>query len=341
MFVGIHVSNRQWRDPQISSGDLSLLRLMAPGVWSVKMMSYHRLSAWRSVDAILHPALWLVRLNDLSDLPNLATIHDAGYLAVAVEVGNEPNNPIEPWRANINLWAQWFDEATCWLREHCPAWAIATPGLSPTFDLDGWLTHPAFRGRAAQAHQVCAHGYYHDSITEAIEQVHKVQQRYPGKPILVSECCCTIGEQGPPRPTTTLAREYVEIAQRLAALGIEAVYYYILGSDDPYWERVGETFDETMARALGAIRIGGTTVDKLEAALRDIWQRQGVIPPADDGFWKYALAQAQAGKLVYPLPSKDGNWQNYDDPIYVRALTVPPLWAKKGEWTVHEGFPPF
>lgn len=84
-------------------------------------------------------------------------------------------------------------------------------------------------------------------------------------------------------------------------------------------------------------------MDKLEAALRDYWKRQGVEAPANgaDGFWDYALAQARQSKLVYPAPTKDGNWQNHDDPEYARALTVPPLWAKKGVWEVKEGFPPF
>ena len=83
-------------------------------------------------------------------------------------------------------------------------------------------------------------------------------------------------------------------------------------------------------------------MDKVEAQLRDMWKRQGVTGMiAQDGFWAYALKQAKAGKLVIPQPSPDGNWQNHDDPLYATAYTLPPLWAKKGEWVVSEGFAPF
>lgn len=81
-----------------------------------------------------------------------------------------------------------------------------------------------------------------------------------------------------------------------------------------------------------------------EATLRDMWKRQGVEPPANgtNAFWDYALAVVRTqGRVIIPQPSKDGNFENHDDPTFVIAYTFPAMYTVKGgAWTVSEGLPP-
>ena len=85
------------------------------------------------------------------------------------------------------------------------------------------------------------------------------------------------------------------------------------------------------------------TMNKREAILRDMWERQGVKPPAngDNAFWDYAREAALSnGRAIIPQPSQDGNFENHDSPTFIIAYTLPPLYAVKGEWQVKEGLPP-
>ena len=85
-----------------------------------------------------------------------------------------------------------------------------------------------------------------------------------------------------------------------------------------------------------------TTMDRTERILRDMWRRQGVEPPANgtNAFWDYALRNAQGSYPIIPMPSRDGSFENHDDPLYAIAYTMPPLYAAKGVWNVRRGLPP-
>jgi N-acetylmuramoyl-L-alanine amidase len=302
--VGIHLSNRQWAQPQLNDSDRRLLTLMAPGVTAAKMFSYHRLDSWQAVDALLHPKMWVVRINDLSDLPKLAAIYAAGYRDVVAELGNEPNHPTaEPWGGDINRFLPWYDEAVAWLHEYCPEWRICTPGLSPSFDLAGWLNHPEFRRRAERADYVGAHGYYQQDIATAVGHVQAVCSAYPGRRILATEVCCTAGESGMPRDRAVLATEYGGLARRIAGF-VDALFFFILGSDDPRWSQVNETFDEGMARAIGAINLpqGEGTMSIAVAIIPSNQDRNtGAIP----GYSEMGGMMGQLGpRLLHVLASR-------------------------------------
>lgn len=89
---------------------------------------------------------------------------------------------------------------------------------------------------------------------------------------------------------------------------------------------------------------GGDTLTRNEAWLLDMWKRLGV-PNVNrtSAEWRWILAQADAGNVYTPMPSPDGNWQNWNaDSEYVLCYTLPkPLYFKRGEWVIRPGLPPF
>lgn len=347
MKPGIHLSNRQWREPQLSDDDKRLLLLMWPGIRAVKLFSYHRLDVWDWLRDNLQPQMWLCRLNHPDDLPSLRTIYDTGYRDVTVELYNEPNNPVEGF-TSIDDFRSRYIQAEAYLRAHCPDWRIAFPGLSPLLEPMKWWA--ACRDLITHADYLCIHLYYSQPGEITQQAWHLDAVRELGKRIIVSEFCYTGGERGNVRPTSELAREYVWASQWLAAEGVDSVYFFLLGSDDERWQKYGEVFNDQMARALGALDLeqstldnGGVVVmDQLARILEDMWQRQGVNVNPDDGFFKAAVDKARNdGVFIIPQPSQDGNYTT-DISNYRIAYTVPPMWCRLGYWSsVEVGLPPF
>jgi hypothetical protein len=85
------------------------------------------------------------------------------------------------------------------------------------------------------------------------------------------------------------------------------------------------------------------TTDKTELMIRDIFNRQGANWNPDDAFGAYILNEAKTkGRVIYPMPSKDGSWQNLSSyPGYIVAYTNPVLSYKQATGVVKEGLPPF
>jgi len=80
--------------------------------------------------------------------------------------------------------------------------------------------------------------------------------------------------------------------------------------------------------------------DNLTTVLHNMWTRQGAHVPLDDGFFKHAIEQARTnGVYIIPQPSPDGNY-TLDLDGYRIAYTMPPMYAKLGDWgNVKTGLP--
>lgn len=348
-----HVSNRQWSRPQLSDEDKRLLLLMKPGLQGVKLFSYHDLDTWRWLFGNLQPKMWVVRLNHRDDLPALARVYAAGYRGVIVELYNEPNNPVEGFR-DINDFCDRFDEAAAFIHEHCPGWQIAFPGLSPNLSPQDWWAAPRIAVRCRMSDYIGVHSYYtaHEGLMSASEGGRWVVPAtlFPRQSLMLTEFCCTSGEAGNVRPTSSLASEYAAYATWLAGCfpRFKAIAFFILGSDDPHWAAVGEIFDEALATAIGALRLpaptnGGGNVDEaqLQGMIQDIFKRQGVNVNTGDSFYKFIVQAARTGTLIYPMPSPDGNYYVQVGDNYI-AYTNPVLYCPvSNPADVHLGLPPF
>lgn len=77
--------------------------------------------------------------------------------------------------------------------------------------------------------------------------------------------------------------------------------------------------------------------------LKDIWTRQGANWNDEDAFCQTALALAGLnGEIIYPMPSKDGNWQNLTSyPGYIVAYMNPVYSYNQATGEVFKGLPPF
>jgi len=124
-------------------------------------------------------------------------------------------------------------------------------------------------------------------------------------------------------------------------LGTTIFLYNTMDPNHRYYAIMNTNVIITIIRLNNELKNGGNGMDQLELWLKDIWERQGVMVNPDAATWKYAVQEARGGKIIVPCISPDGNYENYNHPEYVLTYTIPPLWMKKGEWVVHEGFPPF
>ncbi|MFH0900599.1 MAG: hypothetical protein V2A73_08220, partial [Pseudomonadota bacterium] len=256
--LGPNLSNRQWRNPQLTDPDKALLLELRPG--AILLFSYHRRDGWDWIRDNLHPQLWVIRLNDLGDLANLEAIYEHYQdEEVVIQIGNEPNHPTaEPWGGDVGRYKAFFYEASGRLTATCPKWALCFPGLSPSIDYEKWLADQNVRLMVNKCRYLGAHGYYQVNPLDALGPIQAAHAAFPDKPILATEVCCTSGEppMSTPRPRVQLALDYAAIARGLAELPyVKAVLWFILGSDDPRWDRYGETFDLQMARELGRVQL--------------------------------------------------------------------------------------
>jgi hypothetical protein len=258
MLTYIHMSNRQW-DNQLPESDKNLLCLMVPGVQGAKMFSYHKLPVWQWVRDNLKPLQYLCRFNNIGDLANLETIYQSGFRNVTLEVFNEPNHEIEGFNG-IHDFRLRFDEVYEHARKFWPEWKICFPGLSPGKNPVAWWNDPRIKNCIERCDYLGAHSYYqtpdllyHEAQGLSFLVLHSL---YPDKEILITEFCCTAGENGNVRDKTLLAKEYAEYTRYVMRYPfIKALCFFILGSSDPHWDRVGETFNNVMAKALGGITV--------------------------------------------------------------------------------------
>ncbi len=83
-------------------------------------------------------------------------------------------------------------------------------------------------------------------------------------------------------------------------------------------------------------------IDKTELLIRDKFNRANCQWNPDDAFGKYILNKAKAWpySIVEPMPSPNGQWQNFNlDDRYIIAYTLPTLVCNKATGEVTEGNP--
>lgn len=145
----------------------------------------------------------------------------------------------------------------------------------------------------------------------------------------------------------------IALARNITVIGGCA---FIVGRD-PLWisEGDGKGFDFTGIREIADVmnawpkthtersQTMPPTTDPIEPMIHDIFTRQGANWNAGDAFGQYILKEAKAtGKVIYPMPSKDGSWQNNTSyPGYIVAYTCPVLSYKVATGVVKERLPPF
>jgi len=122
---------------------------------------------------------------------------------------------------------------------------------------------------------------------------------------------------------------------------------YVLGATlftcgpTPDWENFNA--DELVGRLIERLKEEPMPVDQIKAWLVDMWERQigkDKVNTNDDPFFAYALDVARTqGRVIVPMPSKDGFYLNYSDSDYILAYTIPPMWALKTSGPIMEGFP--
>ena len=262
MLIGVHLSNRRTAQPQLTEGDKELLRLMVPALRAVKLFAYHKPDVWEWVFSTVQPELTVVRLDHLDFLSTLDEAYaDYQGANVVVELGNEPNHEREMWGGDLDAFVEWYERVEAEVGARYPKWKRGFPGLSPQKRPERWLENRRIKALVRRADYLCAHAYYSrvDLLTDAVEggSFQFEHLFYPEKMLLLTEFCYTGGEGGQPRERWRLAGDYVRYALWVKDRPyVRALCYFILGSDDPQWEKVGETFDETMARAIGGIRLG-------------------------------------------------------------------------------------
>ncbi len=257
MYVMIHMSNRQWGN-QLPENDKSLLCMLSPGVQGIKMFSYHTQAVWLWIESVLHPKLWIIRLNHLDDLPNLEQIYQRGFRSnVVLEVFNEPNNPVEGFNG-IQDYRQRFDVVYEHARKFWPEWKICFPGLSPSLNPAQWWNDPRILACVDRSDYLGVHSYYqtpdllfNESQGLSFLLAHSL---FPSKDLLLTEFCCTAGESGLIRDKSTIVKEYIDYARYLLRYPfLKALCFFILGSNDQHWVQVNETFDDMMAKAIGGM----------------------------------------------------------------------------------------
>jgi len=152
-------------------------------------------------------------------------------------------------------------------------------------------------------------------------------------------------------------RQYAELMDQLAAR--HNVTYigccgFVVGRDKQWIsEGDGKGFDFTGIYEIAQLMAGWPkqhterstplptpATDKTETMIRDIFNRQGANWNPGDAFGGYILAQAKTGRIIYPMPSKDGSWQNFTlDGNLIIAYTNPVLVYNKTTGAVTEGNP--
>ncbi len=122
----------------------------------------------------------------------------------------------------------------------------------------------------------------------------------------------------------------------------------------PRWESFdvigsGEEYFFEMLRKVGALSAPEAPIEYVKEepveltpraqVMADIWGRAGVAVNPDDAFFKKALALADEGIFVTPLPSPDGNYYVQRDDILI-AYTNIPMWVRMNDWeNVQVGLP--
>lgn len=111
---------------------------------------------------------------------DVATWHGRGC---RVQLGNEPNLPMEGFGGTVPDYADWFLAVA----NHSPTNArLYYAGISPGLpDWRDWYTHPLAKQAIARAHGLCVHAY--GSLEQIKDVVWWVYSQFPGKPLWLGE----------------------------------------------------------------------------------------------------------------------------------------------------------
>jgi hypothetical protein len=100
-----------------------------------------------------------------------------------VQLGNEPNLPIEEFGGGPREYAEWFLDVA----ERLPAGArLYYAGMSPGMPgWRDWYTHPLARSAVGRASGIAAHAY--GTCSQMLESVRFLAETFPGKPLWLAE----------------------------------------------------------------------------------------------------------------------------------------------------------
>lgn len=291
---------------------------------------------WAGLDAVqvFNEPTW-----DVLDPAEIAAYH-AGYAYVLAEAGLE--------MIDLNL-ADGNGELV-WMGKY----------LRSRQELSSWGGKPIF----ALGH----HGYLcpgHDTKYYSLRPWDYWTLGNTLPPVILTETGCDLHKSEPPSgyrgtwSSEVYAEALMGLTRNLSLRGCRAACIFLFGAlDEDKWASFDIEGDEVVLRAIcewnaahpmPSLKGGESEMNEIpdspqdEAWLEDIYRRQGVeLPKAEDNsFARYVRNEwMQKGRLIYPLPSPDGNFENHDHARFVFAYTVPPLFCERGTWSqIYEGNP--
>lgn len=257
MLIGVHGDNR----PQWPEESFQLLQLCRPEL--IKVLSGVELTV---VDRLRreHPeALIIVRLFWSGRPPGPRAFVERKALEIRpllergciwYELLNEPNVPWEGWGpARADAFDAWALEAIALLRQRFPSLKLLWPALAvnPEFDAITWWDACARSILACDA--LAVHGYWQPEAAMLSEDwgLHflAARRRYPHMPLWLTEAGCT----DPLVSRHRRASLYPRYAQRCRELGVQGIAFWLLSGTEEWARDQGASFDEALARAIGAI----------------------------------------------------------------------------------------
>jgi hypothetical protein len=314
--LGVNLSNRQWEQHQLTDDDKAKLLMMLPNLDTVKLFSYHRLDVWYWIRDYVKPKRYVVRLNHEDDWELLSKVYEAGFRHVAIELGNEPNHPNEPWSGDVGKFRLWYSRQAAICKLRTPDWKIVFPGLSPMYGSNIW--YQEFKVEIGRADYVGVHAYYQELLDVAIGDVLNVVGLFPGKEFICTEFCCTSGEAGNPKTWDQKFDNYLKFINWVikAKPEVKGVCIFMLGSDDQHWHNVAEVIEPQLAQALGQASLARGSIDVYvneEPPILGGQQESGRGYSMDEleqlGIKKFQLAGMELLDIRHLIPDQPGRMQ--------------------------------
>jgi soluble lytic murein transglycosylase-like protein len=259
MLIGVHGDNR----PQWPEESFRLLRLCQPQL--IKVLSgvdptvVDRLRQEHPEALIVVRLFWPGRPPDPRGFVERKAREIGPLLergCVWYELLNEPNTPWEGWgpeRADALAFEAWALEAVALLRERFPSLKLLWPALAvnPEFQAQTWWD--ACRGSILACDALAVHGYWQpeEAMLSEAWGLHflRAKRRYPFKGLWLTEAGCT----DPRVNRAQRARLYPRYALRCRELGVQGIAFWLLSGSEEWAVAQGASFDEGLARAIGAI----------------------------------------------------------------------------------------
>lgn len=336
----------------IQGGDLQRIIELVPGARiALRLYSPNRMSQ-APAEAATYDYLRIMAATTAEQRQHIHSVSPGNELNLDVEHQGDVPYP-DHWKSiegyeNINRWLliwadSWRDMAANDFWRPKLAWPALSPGNNPP-DRPPESEYELLRTSIAAFNTIDIHVY--GNADPALRWHTWVGAKRLGRIVAKLE---SLGLGDKPRNVTEVNQvNFAEFCIYASSLGIDTAYWFLwrsAGLDHrrfdlkPPWDI---DLKEYIRQNGGEPMPEPTTSPTIEDLLTDMWIRAGVVPnKATDAMWRYCLDLAQRGtRAIVPLPSTDGNYQNWGD-RYVVGYTSPiPLYMEQGVWEVHEGFPP-